>query len=676
MKKFLLCMMLAGLMMPAIAQEKMAKEARTVHAKEMADLGIPTQTMLPTTSRGTLVDVGLWKVAGITESYDRQTQGSVYPMTKMHDDGFIGCTWTNEDNPPLDGFANPICFRGLGYSYSTDGGATWSWSDPDNPEYQENRLGGIPLYWPSYAQWGPHGEAVLGRSADTYTYEHNGTEIEILNGLVLLTRENKGQGEWNIHVVPYPEGYTPNPAGPGIPATMAWARMATSGPNHQYLHIMTPIRITSNSAEPTYYYRTQDGGATWDVSGMLISELVGHEWDPDTDGYTDGINFAVRGNTVACVFANMGSDGYVLKSYDNGDTWQSTTFFDSPVRIGLTPADYSDSVYIPVQACIALDLNDKVHVAFAVVYCINSDDRLSYYSGLSTSFLSYWNESMGTIDGDAKFRKDIVEPFIWDDYFDWDNVDENNNLWPVMDTIPKMPVIGYYTPISGNIFHMDYNVVREWAGSYGPSGGWSFPQMAFDADNVLHLVYLGFLDNGEKDGKFLRHPFYLTTADEGLTWTRAEHLVNFVMVIDQEFAYLTLAGIGADNKMYLMVQTDNFPGVYEAYVNPGGSDHGPTKNNYYFFTIADVPCPDCPDDGIVENTVLSMQLFPNPASGQVRVTFEGKGNITLYNMLGQTVYHVENVENHKDIPLNMASGVYFVTVRSGNATATQKLVVK
>ena len=40
-------------------------------------------------------------------------------------------------------------------------------------------------------------------------------------------------------------------------------------------------------------------------------------------------------------------------------------------------------------------------------------------------------------------------------------------------------------------------------------------------------------------------------------------------------------------------------------------------------------------------------------------------------------YHAENVENMKQIPLNnMTTGVYFVTVRSGNNVATQKLVVR
>jgi hypothetical protein len=77
------------------------------------------------------------------------------------------------------------------------------------------------------------------------------------------------------------------------------------------------------------------------------------------------------------------------------------------------------------------------------------------------------------------------------------------------------------------------------------------------------------------------------------------------------------------------------------------------------------------------NTSLHMNLVPNPATGQATVKFEGKGNITVTNMLGQTVYHVENIENEMQIPLNnMNTGIYFVIVRSESSMATQKLIVK
>ena len=672
MKKFLLCMMLAGLMMPAIAQEKSAlkqNEKGVVHVSQMRDVGGSTQEMLPVNTRGALVDVGLWESAGVSESYDRQAQRSVYPMTKKHDDGFIGCTWTNNDNPVFDGSGTPL--RGVGYSYSTDDGETWS--------EQENRLGGIPLYWPSYAQWGPHGEAVLARSADTYTYMNGDEGIEILNGLVLLTRETKGEGEWNIVAVPYPEG-TSDADG----YVMAWARMTTSGPNHQYIHIMSPMSTEAGQPykeyrEPVFYYRTQDGGVTWDAEALLVPEMVGQIWDYDA-GYFDAISFAVRGNIVACSFITFGaSDAYVLKSLDNGDTWNCTSFFHSDVSYSGDISVSIDSVYVPSQGCIALDSEGKIHVVFGVSEATNNEQEgyITYFSGLLTSFLSYWNEDMPPIDGNATFTNIALDDMLFEDYFDLDNSEDGQ--FYVNSTVPQWPVIGYYTPIGNdNFFNVNVDILRSWMGaSYNIAGQFSFPQIAFDANDILHVTYLGVLDAGN-DGaeRWKRHPFYTTTADGGETWTQTEYLVNFVSVIDQEFAYLTLAGITASNKMLLMAQTDPFAGVFEKYAGDDAPDHSAVKNTFYFFSIEGVIPPPPPPPGITENTVLPMQLLPNPASGQVRVAFEGKGNITVYNMLGQTVYHVENVEKQKDIPLNMASGVYFVTVRSGNATATQKLIVK
>jgi len=677
MKKFLLCMMLAGLMMPVVAQEKLSTQKMAIsHVSDGCDLGNSNSGILPVNSRG-ILDANGWESAGMSQSYDRQTQRSVYPMTAVHDDGFIGVTWTNEDNfsNPFEGSANPL--RGVGYSYSTDGGLTWSWNKSD-PEKQENRIGGIPLYWPSYAQWGKNGEAVLARSNDTHTYEYNGEEIEIVNGLVLLTRETKGEGDWTITPVPYPEGASNAAHG----HVMAWARMATSGPNHQYIHIMSPMSTPEGGEPfmgyytPTFYYRTQDGGATWDIQGQLVPKMVGQEWE-EHDGYVDGINFAVRGDIVACSFMRLGFHDYLLKSYDNGNTWENIKFFDNPVGYYLYPEDYNDTCYAPAQGCIALDLNGKVHVAMGMVGVKNSEDEgyISYYYGLASQFLSYWNEDMLPLDGGVDFVRSETLPKLYDEYFDFDLGGEDGEY--VISTVPKWPVIGYFTPISGNFFRFAEQSALEWAGqSYGIGGMFSYPQMAFDADNKLHLVYLGLLDNGGQGGdRWIRHPYFTTTADGGKTWTQTEYPINFVEVIDYEFAYLTLAGL-YDDKMYLMAQTDPKAGIYV--VVSGAADHPATDNNFTVFYLDNIPTPPPPDEGIEDRGTTSFPMIvqPNPASGQATVKFAGKGNITVYNMLGQAVYHVENVENQKDIPLNMASGVYFVTVRSGNATATQKLVVK
>ena len=607
------------------------------------------------------LDVDGWKSAGISKSYDRQSQNAVYPMTTLHDDGFIGCTWTTDDNPEFSGSVIPN--RGIAYSCSMDGGFTWSWN-PDDEEKQENRIGGIPLYNPSYAQWGKSGEAVLARSADTY--EHNG--VPILNGLVLLTRENRGEGEWNIISVPYPEGTSPD-AG----YVMAYARMTTSGPNHQYLHIMSPMVLPENQQyegyyNPVFYYRTQDGGLTWDVEGELVPEMAtGQPWDAHSK-YRDGITFAHQGNTVACAFIDFGSDGYVLRSRDNGDTWESIRFFDAPVGPYIDPSEYADAAYIPAQGCIALDLDGKIHVAFSVVMAANSEEEgsVAFFPGFTSTFLSYWNEDMAPLDGKTNYSKDAIEPMLLD-YFDW-NLSDEEKLY-VISTVPQLPIIGYFMPMrDDHYFYIDHETFL-FPMCYGIGDAFSFPQMAFDLNDVLHLTYLGLL-NGHND---YHHPFYTSTADGGTTWRQTEYLVNYVALVDQEFAYLTLAGIDYYNRMHLMAQVDRVPGTYITSGTSPVCQHDPTDNYFYHFYIDDWH----PGIENIESNPLALRVIPNPASGQATVTFDGKGNITLYNMLGQTVYHAENIEKEKIIPFNnMAAGVYFVTVRTENAIATQKLVVR
>jgi hypothetical protein len=641
--------------------EKMIK---SLPVSKASDSGLPVPGVLPINPKGSLVDVSGWVSAGFSDTYDCQTQGGVYPMAKLHDDqSFIGCIWTTSDAPPIPG--NPDgSNRNVGYSYSTDKGKTWS--------EHENRLGEISVYWGSYAQWGKNGEAVMARSF----YDHEYEGVQIKDGLVLFTRETRGEGDWTITPVPYPADSHPA-------YFMAWGSMTTSGDNHQYIHIITPMStrdvpgaLYHGYSTPMLYFRTQDG-KTWEIEGEVVPEMMGQEWEAESY-YADGTSWAVQGNTIACSFINLGSHGYVVRSHDNGNTWEGIKFFDNPVRNELTPDDYLDSVYAPAVGCVALDNNRKIHIAFAAIRTMNSaEDGVSYWPWAFAQFLSYWNEDMGTIDGDTKFNTPDILPLLMGynedgKYFDWEK-STDNNLY-VISTVPEWPVIGYFIPVRDDHYYTFLEDAEEWAGkSYAQAGMFSFPQMVFDVNNTLHLAYLGLLDGGNDDSRWKRHPFYTTRTEDG-TWTQTEYLVNTVNLVDYEFAYLTSAGIG-DEQWYLMAQVDQYAGTHiPAGIGPP-SDHDPVKNNFYFFHIDGLP-PIPP--AINEIDALNMTLAPNPASGQVTVNFEGiKGNITVYNMLGQVVYHAENIENKKDISLsNMTTGVYFVTLRSGNATATQKLIVK
>jgi len=226
---------------------------------------------------------------------------------------------------------------------------------------------------------------------------------------------------------------------------------------------------------------------------------------------------------VACSFIRTGSHGYVLRSYNNGTTWESIKFFDTPVDYYTPPSQYADTCYVPTRGCIALDNDGKIHVAFSVLMAKNAatDGTMTYFKSYEASFLTYWNEYMPPIDGAVEFVYHKIEPIL-DDYFDW-NYWYGGDLY-VKSTIPKMPVIGYFTPTQGDhYFQMDISPFPP--SCYGLGDSFSFPQMTFDRDNTLHLSYLGLLDNGDDDnGNWMHHPFYTVTNGGGI-WGQTKYLI-------------------------------------------------------------------------------------------------------------------------------------------------------
>ena len=268
---------------------------------------------------------------------------------------------------------------------------------------------------------------------------------------------------------------------------------------------------------------------------------------------------------------------------DNGDTWTATKFFHASARWYGTPAEYPDPCYIPTQGCVAVDNAGKVHVAFGTRLTQNVADEgyLSLYQGCLTSFLSYWNENMEPLDGAEDFPQWKIEDLIFDHFID--EYQSGYDYLYIKSNTPKWPIAGFYT---GNpYFYMPDNY--EWLlNSYGRAGLFSFPQMVFDRDNVLHLTYLGMVNGGSDDNRWFRHPYYTATPNYGTNWSETKYLVNTIDLIDKEFAYLTLAGIddSPDQWVYLMAQVDPYAGVYTPYIN-SSPDHSSTTNYYYHFHI-------------------------------------------------------------------------------------------
>lgn len=113
------------------------------------------------------------------------------------------------------------------------------------------------------------------------------------------------------------------------------------------------------------------------------------------------------------------------------------------------------------------------------------------------------------------------------------------------------------------------------------------------------------------------------------------------------------------------------------------------------YTVCQVATNSCGDDstcvtisvavGIEEEVFGDLKLFPNPTSGQFRISGEGKFadgmTVSLVNSLGQTVKRIGTRPSAGkfdiDIPVSdLSSGIYFVALRAGDVLVVRQLVIE
>ena len=96
------------------------------------------------------------------------------------------------------------------------------------------------------------------------------------------------------------------------------------------------------------YYRSLDGGVTWDITNMQLLEM-------DSLNFIGfgGDNYAIaaKGETIALAYFNGWADSFILKSTDNGDTLTN----------------------INLKEMLNFHLKNKSHATMAVKVMINSN---------------------------------------------------------------------------------------------------------------------------------------------------------------------------------------------------------------------------------------------------------------------------------------------------------------
>jgi spore germination protein YaaH len=88
---------------------------------------------------------------------------------------------------------------------------------------------------------------------------------------------------------------------------------------------------------------------------------------------------------------------------------------------------------------------------------------------------------------------------------------------------------------------------------------------------------------------------------------------------------------------------------------------------YNCVTATDVNTLSLDDDGTL--------LYPNPTNGILNIKTEKAGRITIYDSLGELIYHSDLKQNTLDLScLQLNSGIYFVEIDSENRKTTKKLI--
>ncbi|MBK9290099.1 MAG: T9SS type A sorting domain-containing protein [Bacteroidetes bacterium] len=537
--------------------------------------------------------------------YDRQSNYSMQRRMYVYPDGTIGATWMRAMNDP--GYSD----RGTAYNYFD--GNSWG-------QWPAARIESVRTGWPAYAPFGPNGEIVVAHTGNA-------------TGLIFSHRPTKGTGPWESFTLAGPEGLD-----------LLYPRIVTNGPNRQTIHLIVQVRSTTpyqGLAGALTYSRSQDGGQTWDIlhqvlEGIDATRYPGH--GADRYAFAEPV-----GETLAFVTGDGYTDVCVMKSSDNGTSWERIDYYNSIDPFMDGNIEYPLHGSLDSYHSIVIDDLGQVH--------LSSGRRIHRTDGTGSKLyrrpsdgLIYWNENMPALD--TTILKHTDAP---------DGVPESILIARVQDngTDSIVGIPTYYGSLT------------------------SMPQLVFDHETkFLYVFYsaltLGFVNNDYN----YRHIWMRYSEDYGQTWSPPVDLTGDIFHLFTECVFPS-ASPTVNNKVHLIYQSDDAPGMSAT------DEHAVRDNNIVHLTIDRVTV------GLNEQKPALIgveQLFPNPASDIANVVIKTRAavpvTVQLYNLTGQLVSsqqaNLAYAGPHRiQIPLHgLDAGLYVVQVRAGNQKLVQKLVVR
>lgn len=555
------------------------------------------------------------QVIGYTQ-YDLQSNAAIDDRIAGGGDA-MSATWT------MSLELTPFDDRGTGYNFY-DGVA---WDEIAYERIESTRIG-----WPSIVHTASGREVVVS---------HPGIDTP----LHMAWRDAGTDAAWSEASIPSE-----------IAIGKLWPRMAAGGEDGNSLHVICVTTPEGNGGGfvggqdgALVYYRSQDGGDSWDIIDHIFPELDSTQFF----GFA-GDTYAIhsRGNTVAFASFNDFSDSFVMISQDNGETWEKEVLVDFPVDLyevdmGLPEIgeDYNEDGLFQEffntdgAGDIHIDGYGQVHVSYGSMYYMDADTidgTTSYFPG--TNGLAYWNESMGP---------DSAQIIAYS--FDYDE----------SGTLDFDEIALYYVGCAG------------------------FPSMATDAAGNMYVTYSAIMENFSTGAQNYRHQFVVHSMDGGVTWN-TEDACDLTPDIDfdgYEAVFGSMATDVVDGKLEIIYQRDFEPGLHVR------GDLDPIDiNDIVHLRVPTDDLGDCADlefedwVGVADEIdPADIIMYPNPADDRVELVINRPGahQIDVWSSTGQRVHSMQTTAMVEQIETNhWAPGIYLVNIAQGDHQVVVRLAVR
>ena len=580
--------------------------------------------------------------------YDAVTNGLSRNTIVNWADGSVAAVWT---------MAQVSAQRGTGYNYNN--GTTWGpQPDPTTGRIETHRTG-----------WG----VIAPLNEGEIVAAHN-----VTNGLTINKRATKGTGAWTESILIGP-GMDNDPTN----TVLLWPTIATQGDT---VHIFTctdknsdpdPDIYYQGIVAPLLYYRSVDGGNTWS-SPQLLSVMTADNVD-----MSDNYSLVSKNGKLVLLVSKKFGETFYLESMDRGETWTRHPVypFAGGPNFDFTTGTFPMTVLNDYAASIAIGDDGTVHVAFGgLMGARDSENAPNEYSvWWAYDNIIYWNSTMAPIT--APFDTNTVEAYAG--RIGRPNLDGDDTIW-FMDgyTQPDYRSNGPITfpnlVAEGGKVYMVYAALLE------------APYLSVATSEYFNGIFATVSDNNGTTWDDLNNVSWLSYHPEMyfVNWEDTELYGELITINEGECFWPGMAHNSSNGKLNIMWYFDYVPG------SPGGFSSNSTS--IYAVNIDKESVGDFKNtteiyqalwnqEGIKENTLTEMKIYPNPASNNVTIVVASKevanANLVVTNLMGQVVYtqnvSLETGSNQYSLNVsNFSAGFYLVNIRTNAGSTTQKLIVE